>query len=379
MSDRDAFEHIIASLNESMLDDARWPATSVLLDEACGVAGNALGVGEGPVDDIRLSFVGIHLRGQRREDIEREYITTYFATDERIPRLLQRPYGRLLPMKGGQYTVDELKTSRAYNELMVRAQYEDGVAVTMQGLDGSAISWSICKPVASGGWGASRISMIERLCPHIRQFVLVRQALARAAGQSTTVTALLDNARVGVVHLDRRGRILEANDRARSVLLGGDGLADRDGRLGAYVPNDERRLESLVAAALPTPGAVAASGSMLLCRPSVAPPFAVHVRPVTIPETDYGSRHVAALVLIVEAGSQHRVDPDVVAMTLGLTPSESRVAVWLAEGKSAREMAESTGHTKGAIYWHLKQIYQKLHISRQADLVRLVLSIAEFG
>ena len=67
------------------------------------------------------------------------------------------------------------------------------------------------------------------------------------------------------------------------------------------------------------------------------------------------------------------------ALALGLTPSESQVAVWLAEGKSVREMAEATGHTKESIYWHLKQIYQKLSISRQVDLVRLVLSIAKFG
>ena len=39
-------------------------------------------------------------------------------------------------------------------------------------------------------------------------------------------------------------------------------------------------------------------------------------------------------------------------------------------------MAAATG-THPAIYWHLKQIYQKLPISRH-DLVRLVLSIAEF-
>ena len=42
-------------------------------------------------------------------------------------------------------------------------------------------------------------------------------------------------------------------------------------------------------------------------------------------------------------------------------------------------MAEATGRTKSAIYWHLQQIYQKQSISRQADLVRLVLSLAEFG
>ena len=31
------------------------------------------------------------------------------------------------------------------------------------------------------------------------------------------------------------------------------------------------------------------------------------------------------------------------------------------------------------MYWHLKQIDQTLHLSRQADLVRLGLSIAELG
>ena len=53
------------------------------------------------------------------------------------------------------------------------------------------------------------------------------------------------------------------------------------------------------------------------------------------------------------------------------------MAVWLAEGKSVRDMAQAPGHTERAIYWHLRQIYQKQSISRQVDLVRLVLSLAE--
>ena len=39
-----------------------------------------------------------------------------------------------------------------------------------------------------------------------------------------------------------------------------------------------------------------------------------------VPQPDYGARHVAALVLIVEPGRQRRIDPAVVATTLGLTP-----------------------------------------------------------
>ena len=66
MNEPDAFERILASLYDAMLDDTRWPATSALLDEACGLTGNALLVGEGPKDDIRVLFVGLYHRGQRR-------------------------------------------------------------------------------------------------------------------------------------------------------------------------------------------------------------------------------------------------------------------------------------------------------------------------
>ena len=43
MSDQDTFERILASLYDAMLNDAHWPATSALIDEACGLQGNALG------------------------------------------------------------------------------------------------------------------------------------------------------------------------------------------------------------------------------------------------------------------------------------------------------------------------------------------------
>ena len=101
--------------------------------------------------------------------------------------------------------------------------------------------------------------------------------------------------------------------------------------------------------------------------------------PWVVPQPDYGARHIAALVLIVEPGRQHRIDPALVATTLGLTSAESQVAVGLAEGQSVRDMARATGLTEGTIYWHMKQIYQKRSISRQVDLVLLVLSVAEFG
>ena len=34
-------KRILALLHDAVLDDARWPATSALIDEACGMTGNA--------------------------------------------------------------------------------------------------------------------------------------------------------------------------------------------------------------------------------------------------------------------------------------------------------------------------------------------------
>ena len=378
MSDQDAFDRILVALYDAMLEDAHWPATSALIDEACGITGNTLLIGEGPKDDVRALFVGLYYRGQRREDLEREYLEVYHPIDESVPRVRQLPDSRLVRVSD-LYTTEELKTSRAYNEALPRGRYQAGLKVRLDGPDGSHITWALGDPVVSDGWGSSQISMVKGLLPHIRQFVRVRQALVRAGARDTSVTALLDNPRIGVIHLDRRGQIMAVNDRARRILRQADALSDEDGVLRARERADQLRLERLVADSLPASGTLAVSGSMLLRSWSVWPPLVVHVKPVGVSQPDYGARHVAALVLIVRPGRTQRVDPSLVATTLGLTRAESQVAVRLAEGQSVRDMAEATGHTTGVIYWHLKQIYRKLLISRQVDLVRLVLSIAEFG
>ena len=375
MSDQDAFERILASLYDAMLDDTLWPATSALIDEVCGMQGNALLVGEGPKDGIRATFVGLYYRGERREDLEREYLEVYHPLDESVARFRQLPNSRVVHVTA-LYTAEELQTSPAYNEGFARASMRDGVKVRLDGPDGSHIAWATADPVSSNGWESSQLALLKGLLPHIRQFVRIRQALAKAEALGASLTALLDTPRIGVICLDRRGQIVEANDRARALLRQGDGLVDRGGVLSARVPADQAGLERLVADALPTSSAPAVSGSMRLQRASARPPFVVHVKPVGIRHLDLGARRVAAQVLLVEPGHHARIDPALVAATLGLTPVESEIAAWLAEGRTVREIAGASGHTTGSVYWYLNQIYRKQGIARQADLVRLVLSVA---
>ena len=341
MSDQVVFERTLASLHDAMLDDTDWPATSALIDEACGLWGNALAVGDGPEEDTWVNIVGIYSLGERRTDLEREYLKVYRPKDERVLRLRQLPADRLMPTKD-LYTAEEMKTSATYKEILLKSNAQNGLNVRLEGLDGSHIFWVTANPVTRQDWESSQVAMVTRLLPHIRQFVCIRQALGRAQALETTATALLENPRIGVIHLDRRGRVLAANDRARHILQRGDGLSDRDGVLCAWSPDAQSRLVRLLAAALPTDGRVAVSGSMTLRRSAGLLPLVVHIKPMSAPQPVYGGRHTAALVLLVEPGHPHHVDPDLVAETLGLTPVESQVAVWLAEGRSVDDIAR--GH-----------------------------------
>ena len=68
-----------------------------------------------------------------------------------------------------------------------------------------------------------------------------------------------------------------------------------------------------------------------------------------------------------------RIEPEYVAEHLGLTRSQSLVAVALAEGNTVRKIAETSGVAESTVRFHIKEIYRELRISTQTELVRLVL------
>ena len=378
MSERDLFDRILVSLHDAMIDDVHWHATAKLIDEACRTKGNMLGFGERRSnDDVQIFFARFCHRGERRQDWEHEYYEVYYPRDERIPRLMQLPPSHLVHVKD-LYTDEELKTSPVYNEALLRSESQNSLNVCLDGPGGSDIGWVIADPSGPGSWETGQVEMIERLLPHIRQFVCVRDVLAGSDALGVSLTGLLETTRSGVIHLDRRGRIVEANDRARGILRQADGLSDQSGFLGAWLPADNASLQRLLARALPPFGGQGVSGSITIGRLSRLPRLAVHINPVTDSYSDYRSRRVAALVLIVDPASQPRINPGLVAEILGLTPAEGRVAAMLAEGKTVRDIAMATSRQEGAVHWLLHQIYRKHGISRQVDLVRLVLPLSEW-
>ena len=372
---RNTFDRIVALLHEAALDDARWPAASALIDEACRASGNTLVFGDArPYEDVRIFFAWFYYRGRRHRGLEREYFDVYYPLDERVPRLRRLPDSRLVHVTE-LYTDEELKTSPVYNVALRGGHAQNSLNVRLDGPNGSGIVWTVDDPVDADGWSSARLELIRSLLPHIRQYVRVRWALAGAGALGASLAEMLDAGGSSIIQLDGRGRIVAANDGARDLLRAGDGLIDRGGFLGVRSPADDAGLQRLLARALPPFGGQGAGGSTTVRRSWGRPPLVLHVNPVGRREADVPSWPVAALVLVVDP-ARTRVDPALAAAGLGLTTMECRVAVLLAEGRSVREIAAATGRRESTIRWHMRHIFGKHGISRQAELVRLVLSVA---
>ena len=367
---------VLAALHEATLDDALWPRTSALIDDACGATGNALVVSERSGGDSGIQFRACYYRGERNEALAQDYFCNYHHRDERVPRIRRLPDG-LLVRTSDLYTDREKKTSPAYNEALLRTGDRNGLAVRLDGPDGTSISWIFADPGQPGAWESHHIEMIERLVPHLRRFVHIRQMIARAQALGSSVRGLLDHARIGIIHLDQRGRILEANDRALEILCRGDGLSDRNSYLVAWLPEDNIRLQNLLSAALPQLGGQAIAGSMIIRRSHGAQKIVLCVNPLEDHPIDFGAPRVAALVLLTEPGGRPRLSAKLVAELLGLTAAESEVAVMLSEGMTAQDIAMTTGRQASTIYTLIERAYRKLGVSRQGELVRLILSLAD--
>ena len=378
MNPPDPFERVVMSLQEAALGKARWSEAALLINEISGTSGSALAFADGRAQaDAHFLFMQLCQDGQRREDLEREYFSQYWARDESIPRIGRLPDGALAST-AELYTDREKKLSPAYTEARRRTGMQNGLNVRLDGPGGSSIVLSLADSLEPGGWSSSQLATVRRLLPHVRQFVRVRKTLTDAGALGRSLIALLDESRCSVIQLDRNARIIAANDRASRLLREAEVLSDRGGFLSATTPRDNGELQQLLAQALPRLGGPGSSGSMTIKRSSSRTNVVVHVTPVAARQRDFRARQVAALVLVADPERRPSIDARLVQAALDLTPAESRLAVMVAAGQHTRDIAARTGRSEGTVRWHIQNIFRKQGISGQADLVRRVLSLEGF-
>lgn len=289
-----AFERIVAALQDAALRDAAWPRALALIDDACGMHSSHLVVLDAPGGSVEHLFGMWRGQGTRLDALAREYAEDYFATDERVRRLLLLPAGTLIH-NADLYTPQEQLTSRTCNAFLLRLGLGNQLAARLAGLDGSHIVWIATRTRAQGEWRPAHIAVLTRLLPHIAGAVRAGQALAKADAHVAALAFALDASdeeATGVALLDRRGKVARTNACGQRVLAEGGLLRTPDGVLSAPAP-DADRLGELIAQALPRQGRAPRSVALELGQPGAQ--VEVRVTPVHIARMDLGARRIAAV------------------------------------------------------------------------------------
>ena len=301
------FERIVLALHDATLHDTAWSRAGALIDDACSMHSNHLFVVDNRDGEKRHYLFGSwRAHGASLEALEREYAEAFFPTDERIPRLLRMPAGSLIH-NGDLYTESEQRASLTYNDFLPRCGASQGgadqICVRLEGLDGLHVFWAATRLATQGAWRRAHMDVLRRLLPHIQGFVRTRQALAKADALAAALPVAMNAPAKGVLLLDRAGRVVRANDRARELLADDRPLSVRDDILHAARAEDAKGLARLLGLALPARGRQPARGAMAFGQSTAV--VNVGIDPVGIERQDFGARRVAA-AMVITAESEAR-------------------------------------------------------------------------
>ena len=224
-------------------------------------------------------------------------------------------------------------------------------------------------------WDAA---MLRRLAPHLRRaFDLHKQYLTLNVQRAATIR-VLDHLPVGVLLVDPRGRVLTMNTCAKAMVAEADGLAvDRSG-VRADSRQETATLRALIRAAADAGNGENgdASGALSLSRPSMRRPFWALVTSLRGHLADEEATPAIVALFVSDPERQYQVPAEVLERFFGLTPAEIRLLEALVNGMSLEDAADEFQLSKNTLRTQLHQIFRKTQTSRQAEVIKLVLSSA---
>lgn len=187
--------------------------------------------------------------------------------------------------------------------------------------------------------------------------------------QERVVASAVAGLPLGIIVLDRRGRLLRMNGRAETLVKKGDCLfVDAGGVLRSRDQEAGRKFSAAISGAV----ANGRSCAVLLRHDGGGGTLAAAISALYL---DDGSIAGASIAL---SDSDQPMEPNLHAMStiFGLTPTEARLSRELAKGLSLEDASAALRITVSSARTYLKTVFQKTGAARQADLVRLILTSA---
>ena len=280
----------------------------------------------------------------------------------------ENPWGRLGPAHAaGSVVVPDdvlpltsLRRTRFWTDFLRPMGVDHGCGLIGQRTPDRATSLTLLRSARVGAYDTQERAWLDELAGHWVTACRLRDRMSMPDRETWEAAQALDRLHTAAFFLDHTGRCTRWTPAADALLQAGDLVRLRAGRLVATCPGSG-------------PAALGASGPVALRRRdgSVAAHASVHVLP------GHGPMGAARSVVFVDlVGSRRPAEVRAALMAVyGLTVREAEMAARLAEGAGLPEVAEAMGISGTAARTRLKEVFGKMGVRGQGELVAVVVGL----
>lgn len=363
----DAVTAIIDDLYAGTLDAARWEQAMsrivLALRASCAVL-----FAFDPLRRVVLRDEGYHRAPPKSEmEVYRKWVSE--GLEPRLALLESRPVleplveQQLLPMR-------EWRRSQIFNELLVKVDCTYFLCTWLHKSANRMVSLSFQASLRRGPFDETDRRRLQPLLPHLARALEIKDRLDLNSVRADTLAAGLSRASFGLMLLDARGHVVEANAASEDLLRDGRAVfRDRDGilRLRGRADGELRRW---IFHGHPSGGGT--DGIVHIDRPPQLP-LSLLVAPVPeVVETWIGCQPRWMLFFFDPESAQH-CSADLLMRDLGCTEREAELAALLGCGNDLQRAAlrmDLSIHTTRA---YLKSLFSRTGTHTQAQLVRRIM------
>lgn len=238
--------------------------------------------------------------------------------------------------------------------------------------------FTIQKNAIQGAATNEELHAIRYLAPTLTRVADLQVQYGNLFSRMHDLDGLMTMTSDGVVTLDGNGRINEMNAIAGDIMGASDGIACANGRLVCSHSSVQIKFEKLLSNMSDMP--FDAQNCILVPRLSGLPPYEIRIQKIAQNHQKtsqngsrwFGQATNSFVAFIFDPVTISSIGIDEIKDGFGLTSAEANVALSIAMGKTAQDIAIQSNVSLPTIRTHIQRILHKMSVNKQADIARII-------
>lgn len=298
----------------------------------------------------------------------REYERHYVTSDVRMSILTAMPVGQIM-LDHEHISARDMSRNPVYTDFLGRHGFWNTLGVPVRDDGVSRDFLGFLRAADRDHYADHERDVMRQLMPDLARAARLRAHTARIARQAAIGMAALDSLQQGIAVVDSSGFCQHANATAQ-MLMNRHMLTLRHGRIRCVDDAQGVQLDRLMAAACSGPG-MRSAGSICL-RDARGGRLVISVLPLKPNHAMALPQAPLALLVMVNPDAPTLPESALVADMLGLSHTETQLALHLAAGKTVKDFAVAEGCSWHTARTHLKNLMRKTGCHRQTEVVALL-------